>query len=99
MSRLAIAALESLRSTGSAPSISNHALTKRPLSPGSSKYSFLARKATGRGTTIGITMLSTKLRWLLARITGPAVGTRSSPVTVGRHTALPSGGMTECRNR
>ena len=39
-------------------------------------------------------MLSTKLRWLLARITGPVGGTWSSPVTVGRQTALASGGTT-----
>ena len=33
VSRLAIAACESSRSTGSAPNVSNHALTRRPLTP------------------------------------------------------------------
>jgi hypothetical protein len=39
-----------------------------------------------------------KLRWLLARMTGPVDGTCSSPMTVGRHTAFANGGTTECRN-
>ena len=49
-----------------------------------------------RGTTNGITTLSAKLRWLLARITPPVAGTCSSPVTVGRHTARATGGTTRC---
>src|SRR3954469_14288041 len=46
---------------------------------------------------MGITSESAKLRWLLARITGPVAGTFSIPVTVGRHTTLASGGTTACR--
>jgi hypothetical protein len=41
-----------------------------------------------------MTTESAKLRWLLARITPPVLGTFSSPVTVGRHTALATGGIT-----
>jgi hypothetical protein len=40
-----------------------------------SKYSALARNVTGRGATSGMTMLSMNDRWLLARITGPRLGT------------------------
>jgi hypothetical protein len=54
---------------------------------GLTKYSFLARKYTGRRVTIGMTSESTTDRWLLARITGPVDGTISSPETFGRQSA------------
>src|SRR3954447_21491494 len=44
-----------------------------------------------------MTRESAKLRWLLARITGPVRGTFSSPVTLGRHTILARGGTTVWR--
>ena len=49
-----------------------------------------------RGAVTGMTTLSTKLRWLLARITPPWSGTFSWPVTLGRQTALTNGSTTLC---
>jgi hypothetical protein len=43
-----------------------------------------------------MTTESAKLRWLLARMTPPVEGTFSTPTTVGRHTALATGGTTRC---
>ncbi len=48
------------------------------------KYSDLARKLMCRGADSGITTLSTKDRWLLARITGPDSGMWERPVILGR---------------
>jgi hypothetical protein len=48
-----------------------------------SQYSALARNTTRRGTASGMTMLSMKDRWLLARITGPVAGMCSRPTRTG----------------
>src|SRR3954453_22778855 len=53
-------------------------------------------KTTLRGATIGMTRLSANETWLLATMTGPVGGTLSLPSTVGRQTALASGGTTAC---
>ena len=59
------------------------------------KYSAFARTATRRGASVGITMLSMKDRWLLARITAPSAGTFSRPRTRGRSRTHSSGRMTK----
>ena len=51
---------------------------------GSSKYSALATKVTRRRSTSGRKTESENETWLLARITGPSVGTFCSPSTVTR---------------
>jgi hypothetical protein len=97
MSSESIADLVSLRSTGTMPSPSNQAFDSRPLTPVPVKYSAFARNTTFLGATTGMTTLSTNDRWLLASRTPPVRGTFSVPSTTGRHTALRTGGTTECR--
>lgn len=72
------------RSTGTASIAVKKLRLSQPLNPVPVKYSALARKTTGRGVTSGITTLSMKERWLLARITAPRFGTFSRPTTTGR---------------
>ena len=61
-----MAALVSSRSTGSMPSPSNQPRDERALDAGAGEVVGLARKTTLRGTTTGITTLSTK-RQVVAR--------------------------------
>src|SRR5215831_11373592 len=49
------------------------------------KYSDLAAKVTGRVSTSGRKIESTRDRWLDARMAPPAGGMYSPPVTLGRH--------------
>jgi len=49
------------------------------------KYSDLAAKVTGRASTSGRKIESTRDRWLEARIAPPVAGICSPPVTSGRH--------------
>src|SRR5689334_6549101 len=59
--------------------------------PPARKYSSLARKDTRRGVISGMRKLSTKDRWLAARMTGPVRGTFSAPRTSGRKAIRESG--------
>lgn len=70
--------------TGTWPSEEKNQRDSEPFTPVPVKYSAFARNDTRRGTTIGITTLSMKLRWLAARMTGPSVGMFSRPSTTGR---------------
>lgn len=72
------------RFTGTASIASKKPRITRPLKPLPCQYSTLARKLIGRGAVSGITTLSMKDRWLLARITPPLRGTFSRPSTTGR---------------
>src|SRR6476661_9914115 len=67
------------------PTASKKDFMMRPLTPLVVKYSALAKKATGRGMRACTITLSRKERWLGATMNGPALGTFSSPMTVGRH--------------
>ena len=57
-----------------------------PLIPGLLTYSALAMNFTRRGMNAEMMTESRKVRWLDAMITGPVSGSRSRPVTTGRHT-------------
>ena len=72
------------RCTGTCPSEEKNQRDSDPFTPVPVKYSAFARNDTRRGTTMGITTLSMKLRWFAARMTGPSVGMFSRPSTTGR---------------
>src|SRR5215467_5674819 len=55
------------------------------------KYSDLAAKVTGRVSTSGRKIESTRDRWLDARMAPPVAGMRSPPVTLGRHNRCRTG--------
>src|SRR6201992_923315 len=80
----ACAASASVRSIGTCPTAVKNQRLNQPFRPLPVKYSDFARKVMRRRTTSGRKKLSITARWLLARITGPELGTCSSPSTFGR---------------
>ena len=64
-----------------------------------SKYSALATNVTRRFSMIGRNTESEKLRWLLARITGPLAGTFSMPSTLILNNSRKIGPRTPLKSR
>jgi len=70
----------------------------RAAGPEAVKYSALAENVTGRSSISGRKTESTTDRWLAARMTPPAAGTCSAPVTFGRQMVRRNGPATMREN-